>query len=70
MKIIVDTEKLKELMHQQNYNNYNFAPLVGVDRSYISKIRNGHRQPGRDVAYQIAKVLKVDYLELFTEIEG
>lgn len=69
MRIEVNTKKFAELMKLHNLNNYSLAPIVDVDRTYISKIRNGHRQPGRDVAYKIAKVLKIEYKELFTEVE-
>lgn len=69
MKIEVNTKRFAEMMKLHNLNNYSLAPMVDVDRTYISKIRNGHRQPGRDVAYKIAKVFKIEYKELFTEVE-
>jgi DNA-binding XRE family transcriptional regulator len=39
--------------------------MVGIDRSFYSRIERGARNPSLDVALKIAEVLKKDVSEIF-----
>ena len=40
---------------------------VGIDRSYLSAIENGHRNPSIGVLYAIADAMEVDIVDLLKE---
>ena len=41
------------------------AVAVGIDRSYLSEIENGKRNPSINILYAIADALQIDIAELF-----
>lgn len=60
--------RLQDFMDQNNYRDGRFAPLVGADRSHISKIRRGKLRPSWKLAAAIkaftnGQVTADDFLE-------
>ena len=40
---------------------------VGIDRSYLSAIENGHKNPSISILYAIADAMEVDIIDLLKE---
>lgn len=40
------TKKIKEYMEERNLNQQEMGKLIGVSKSHMSKIMNGHQDPG------------------------
>ena len=40
------TKKIKEYMKERNLNQQEMGKLIGVSKSHMSKIMNGHQDPG------------------------
>lgn len=54
---LFNTEKVVELMKKCGYNGQDLARAVEVDKSMISKILKGRKQPSLSLANEIAKAL-------------
>lgn len=53
-------------MRKDKFTQKQFADILGVDHSYISKLENGKAGKATDLTlYRISKVLKLDPIELF-----
>lgn len=57
-------KKLAEVRSKKNITQENLAFEIGVDRTYISYIERGERNPSIYVLSKIAKALRVDSSEL------
>jgi len=51
---VTSTIRLKEFRDQSRLSQRQVAMRVKVHRSYITKIEQGHRLPGRDVLFRLA----------------
>ena len=58
--------RLKELREGRGYSQKELASLVGVDRSYITRIEQGQRQPGLAIMYRLLHLLGCRFEELVT----
>ncbi|AUN15994.1 hypothetical protein RSJ16_07525 [Paraclostridium sordellii] len=43
----------------------NLAKKVGISRTYLSKIENGHSNPSTEITYKIANVLNTSIEDIF-----
>ena len=59
-------KKLAKLRNEKNSTQENLSFEVGVDRTYISLLERGLRNPTLKRLWQISKVLKVPVTELVT----
>ncbi|KKR71501.1 hypothetical protein A3A55_04520 [Candidatus Roizmanbacteria bacterium RIFCSPLOWO2_01_FULL_40_14] len=59
-------KKLAKLRNEKNSTQENLSFEVGVDRTYISLLERGLRNPTLKRLWQISKVLKVSITELVT----
>ena len=58
-------KKLAEIRTLKNITQENLAFDLGVDRTYISYIERGKRNPSLYMLYKISKALKMHIKELF-----
>lgn len=61
--------KLKMYRLSNNLSQEKFAELTGLDRTYISSLERGLRNPSFLIIKKISFVLKISPNELFMEIE-
>lgn len=55
-----------KVLRKNKFTQKEFADILGVDHSYISKLENGKAGKPTDLTlYKISKILKIDTLELF-----
>lgn len=54
-------EWLDATMTRRRLTNYGLAPMAGVDKSTISRIRRGERDPGISVARRLVEALRETY---------
>ena len=59
------SEKLKVLLKEIGLKNSEIAEFIGIDRTYLSHIRNGRRLPGENSA--IAFRISEGIYELYNE---
>ncbi|WP_368487301.1 helix-turn-helix domain-containing protein [Celeribacter sp. HF31] len=59
-------KRLRELRKAQGYSQEGFALTVELDRTYISGIERGERNPGLKTILRIAEALEVPVAELFS----
>ncbi|TSC86268.1 MAG: MunI regulatory protein [Microgenomates group bacterium Gr01-1014_7] len=57
-------KRLAEIRNKKNITQEKFAFEIGVDRTYISYIERGERNPSLYVLWKMAKHLKVSLSEL------
>lgn len=57
-------KRLAELRDQKNITQEKFAFELDVDRTYISYIERGKRNPSLYMLWKISKALKVSFSEL------
>lgn len=57
-------KKLAEVRSKKNITQENLAFEIGVDRTYISYIERGERNPSVYILSKLSKALKVDSSEL------
>ncbi|MDY7220679.1 helix-turn-helix domain-containing protein [Halalkalibacterium halodurans] len=62
-------EVLRHHRKQKGLSQEQLALLSGLDRSYISLIERGKRQPTLNTIFQISKALEVSPSKLVQEIE-
>lgn len=58
---------IEELRRRAGWSQEAFAHHVGIDRTYMSGIERGVRNPTLDVLYKLAEGLGVKVAELFPE---
>ena len=58
--------KLRELRTERQLTQGQLAQRLGVHRSYITKIEQGVRLPGRDLLYRLARKLDVRMEDLLS----
>lgn len=58
-------KQVRERRRELGYSQEAFADLVGYDRTYISGIERGNRNPSIDAIEAIAKALRVRVSVLF-----
>ena len=47
--------RLRELRERRKLTQGQLAMRIGVHRSYITKIEQGHRMPGRDLLFRLVR---------------
>jgi len=63
--------RVKELRAARQWSQEDFAHRANLDRTYVSGIERGRRNPTLDVIYRLADTLGVDVAELFpTDADG
>lgn len=60
-------QHIEELRRRAGWSQEAFAHHVGIDRTYMSGIERGVRNPTLDVLYKLAEGLGVKVAELFPE---
>lgn len=60
---------LKDLRTQKKISQENLAFLSGLDRTYISLLERGKRQPTLTSLFSISKALDMTLVELTTALE-
>lgn len=58
-------ERVRELREQAGVSQEQLANEIGIDRTYISGIERGRRNPSIQSIYRIAKGLNISLEELF-----
>ena len=58
-------ERLRELRDQAGVSQEQLANEIGIDRTYISGIERGKRNPSIQSVYRIAKGLNISLEEFF-----
>lgn len=53
-------------LEHKGYTKYQLAKILGVDRSYVTRIANGDRLPSPEMAQRIATLLEFDWRVFFT----
>lgn len=67
---IVFGERLRDLRHERGWTSQEaFAHHTGLDRTYISGIERGRRNPTLDVIIKLARGLGVTPSELLATVE-
>lgn len=63
-------ERLRDLRHERGWSSQeDFAHHVGLDRTYVSGLERGRRNPTLDVIVKLAHGLDVTPSELLATIE-
>lgn len=57
-------KRLAEIRNKKNITQENFAFEVGVDRTYVSYLERGKRNPSLYMLWRLAKALRVPMKEL------
>lgn len=57
--------RLRVLRQTQNYSQEKFAELTGLDRTYISGLERGKRNPSYLIIKRLSEVLKIHPDKLF-----
>lgn len=52
---------------QKGYTKYQVAQILGVDKSYITRISKGERIPSVDMAKRIAALLSIDWRVFYAQ---
>lgn len=60
-------QRVRELRAQQGWSQEGFSHHIDLDRTYVSGIERGVRNPTLDVIYKLAQGLGVKVAELFPE---
>ena len=60
-------KRVRELRTGRDLSQEGFAHHIGLDRTYISGIERGTRNPTLDVLYKLAEGLDVNIAELFPQ---
>ncbi|ATO45985.1 hypothetical protein C5L30_000635 [Companilactobacillus farciminis] len=62
---IKDKNKLNEILIINGLTQQDLASKVGISRSYMSSIANGHKPVGTRTSKRICEVLNVKYKDIF-----
>ena len=57
-------------LEKKGYTKYQVAQILGVDRSYITRISTGERVPSVDMAKRIGLLLDFDWKVFYTSSEN
>lgn len=60
-------QRVRELRSRRGWSQEDFSHHIGLDRTYVSGIERGVRNPTLDVLYKLAQGLGVEVTELFSE---
>lgn len=52
-------QNLQRIRKEKNVSQEQLGAIVGVDRTYLSLVEGGHRNPSLRFVYRVAKALKV-----------
>lgn len=55
------SRKLRGLRHRENLTQVEFAKVIGVTQSNLSKMENDKRPLDKNMAKRIAEIFKIDY---------
>lgn len=61
-------ERVRELRKERGFSQEGFAAACGFDRTYISGIERGRRNPSLSAIEILAKALNVSVAELFHKL--
>lgn len=59
--------RVRELRVGRNWSQEDFAHRAELDRTYVSGIERGVRNPTLDVVHRLSQTLEVPIADLFTE---
>lgn len=59
--------RVRELRTERDWRQEEFAHLVKLDRTYVSGIERGRRNPTLDIIHRLADTLGVPVADLFVE---
>lgn len=59
--------RVRELRNGRGWSQEDFAHRAGLDRTYVSGIERGTRNPTLDVIHRVAKALDVPVVDLFVD---
>ncbi|WP_347756824.1 helix-turn-helix transcriptional regulator [Agrococcus sp. ProA11] len=58
---------MRELRNQHGWSQEDFAHRANLDRTYVSGIERGRRNPTLDIIYRLAETLDVPAADLLSE---
>ena len=58
-------KKLRDLRHLKDLSQESFAELTNLDRTYISGLETGKRNPSYLIIRRLCKILEINPNELF-----
>lgn len=61
---------IKEMRKAHGLSQEAFSDEAGLDRSFLSQVETGRKQPSLLTIFQLAMALKVDASELLKQVEG
>lgn len=67
LTLLIDTEKLEELLNERRMTRKELAVKTGLSKSFINYLANGERNPGRATAEILARALDVPVGRFVTE---
>lgn len=59
--------RVRELRTERNWSQEDFAHRANLDRTYVSGIERGQRNPTLDIIHRLAQALGVPAADLFAE---
>ncbi len=62
-------EVLKDLRTSKGYSQEHLAELAGLDRTYVSLLERGHRQPTISTVFSLAKALNIAPSKIISQVE-
>lgn len=66
---IIFASNVRAERHRKDYTQFELAEIVGISESTMSLIERGLQTPSAFVAYDIAKALNIDLVDLFKGFE-
>lgn len=66
--MIIIKNNLFYIRKELNMSQQILAKKVGISRTYLSKIENGHSNPSTEITYKIANVLNKSIEDIFFKI--
>ncbi len=62
--------RVRQLRQERGLAQEQFAHLAGMDRTYVSGIERGRRNPTLDIIVRLAEALEVEPAELLTQLSS
>lgn len=62
-------EVLKDLRTSKGYSQEYLAELAGLDRTYVSLLERGHRQPTISTLFSLARALNIAPSKIISQVE-
>ena len=59
-------ENLKRILEARSWSKQHLADLVGIERSYVSRLASGQHSPSLELAERIAKACDMELYEILT----